>query len=296
MANTDPQRARGYRVLARLLEDGAAGVEPGVAAVFDASADPAQLRSEYVAAFDLGVPPYASAFLEADRCVGGQVTASLADRMHTGASTGPAACHLAVQLEYVARQLGAGQGDEARAFVRDVILPWLPAFAVVLREQPVPFWRAVVSQALDLAAEHAGMAEASRHPLVPADVPAPLRDKAGLADIAIWLATPAAVGTFISDADLVAIGRSISVPRGFGSRPERIQTLLRTAADYGCVPKATERLGALIERRRAALEVLGQTHVHRGLLLPWVERLDRGLEVVATLGEAALHADQSVEC
>lgn len=291
MANTDTQRARGYRVLAQLLEDGAAGVDPGIAAVFDATASPEDLRSEYVAAFDLGVPPYASAFLEADRCVGGQVTAMLADRMRTGASTGPAACHLGVQLEYVAHRLEVGDAGEALAFARGAMLSWLPTFAVVLREQPVPFWRAVVSQALDLVADHAGTSEAVEGPLVPAAVPKPLHDSAGLADIARWLATPAAVGTFISDADVVALGRSISVPRGFGSRPERIETLLRSAADYDCVSKATEGLGELLERRRTALRSLGETHMHPGLLLPWTERLERGLAVVATLGEAAQRED-----
>lgn len=295
MANTDCQRARGYRVLARLLEDGAAGVEPAVAAVFDATAKPEDLRSEYVAAFDLGVPPFASAFLEADRCVGGQVTANLADRMQTGASTGPAACHLGVQLAYVARRLDAGDAAEARAFVREAILAWLPTFAVVLAEQPVPFWRAVVSQALDLAADHAGRTEAPREPLLPAEMPAPLRDSAGLGDIATWLATPAAVGTFISDADIVAIGRSISLPRGFGSRPERIETLLRSAADYGCVAKATEGVGELLVRRRAALRALGETHVHSGLLWPWLERLERGLKVLGTLGDAAVREDDPGE-
>lgn len=287
MANTDSQRARGYRVLARLLEDGAEGVEPAVAAVFDATAKPEELRSEYVAAFDLGVPPYASAFLEADRCVGGHTTASLADRMQTGASTGPAACHLGVQLAYVARRLDAGDAAEARAFVREAILSWLPSFAVVLAEQPVPFWRAVVSQTLDLAADHAGSTEVPPQPVRLADVPAPLRDSAGLGDIASWLATPAAVGTFISDADLVTIGRRVSLPRGFGSRPERIETLLRSAADYGCVAKATEGVGELLERRRRMLQALGETHLHPGQLRPWVERLEHALEVLATIGNAA---------
>lgn len=299
MVNTDAQRVRGYRVLARLLEDGAAGVPAEIALVFDATADPQSLRSEYVAAFDLGVPPYASAFLEADRCVGGRVTATLADRMETGATAGPAACHLAVQLEFVARRLEAGHGDEAVAFVRDAVLSWLPAFAVVLREQPVPFWRAVVSQALDLASDHVAgraaglamhsgwMSEGLSTPLRPADVPPPLQDSDRLADVAVWLTTPAAVGTFISDADVVALGRSISIPRGFGSRPERMETLLRSAADYGCVPAATDGLGALLDRRRSALRALGKTHVDPGLLAPWVERLEVGLDVVARLGEAS---------
>ncbi len=292
MANSDAERARGYRVLARLLQEGALGVDAAVAAVFDATTDAEALRSEYVAAFDLSVPPYASAFLEANRCVGGPVTAMLADRMQIGASTGPAACHLGVQLEYVARRLEVGDAQEAGAFVRDGILVWLPAFAVVMAEQPVPFWRAVVSQALDLAADHAGRTAASLQSLRPAEVAAPLREAAGLGDIATWLATPAAVGTFISDADIVTIGRAISLPRGFGSRPERIETLLRSAADYGCVAKATQGVGELLERRRRTLRALGKTHVHPGLLSPWLERLERGLEVVATLGQASRREDE----
>src|SRR5690606_1202172 len=103
----------------------------------------------------------------------------------------------------------------ARLFVHDAVLPWLPAFSVVMQDQPVPFWRAVVRQALDLAADHAG-SEAPEQwsmPLVADELLAPLGERSGLADIANWLATPAAVGTFISDADLVAIGRTLELPR-----------------------------------------------------------------------------------
>ncbi|MGH1346161.1 MAG: molecular chaperone TorD family protein [Nannocystales bacterium] len=287
MVTTDAQRVRGYRVLARLLEDGAAGVPAEIAAVFDASADPGELRSQYVAAFDLGVPPYASVFLESDRCVGGQVTAALADRMETGAATGPAACHLAVQLEHVARRLEAGDGEEAVAFLREALLAWLPALAVVLEDQPVPFWRTVVSQALDLAADHSRKPEASAAGMRPAVVPPPLGDASGLSDIAAWLATPSAVGTFISDADVVAIGRILRVPRGFGTRAQRIETLLRSAADYGCVASTADALADLLSRRRQSLLVVAQTHALAELVAPWVERLGGGLGVLQALRDGS---------
>ncbi len=287
---TSAQRAAGYDVLAGLLEHGAAGVEPAVARLFDPSAEPDDLKSEYVAAFDLGTPPFASSFLEADRCVGGQVTTAIGDRMGVGMGTGPAPCHLAAQLGYVSALLGHGQDEPAALFVHDVVLSWLPALAVGLEEQPVPFWRAVVRQALDLAADHAGAAapEQWSAPLQPAVVKAPLDERSGLADIATWLATPAAVGTFISDHDLVGIGRAIDLPRGFGSRPQRIETLLRSAVDYGLVPKAVEGIAELLTRRRGALLGLAETHVHAGVVKPWIERIDHGLDVVATLSEASL--------
>jgi len=294
VATTDAQRGAGYGVLAQLLEHGATGVDPEVARLFDASVDAESLRSEYVAAFDLGVPPYASAFLEADRCVGSAVTSSIADRMGAGANaTGLAACHVASGLGHVSRLLTAGQWGEAKLFVHDVVLAWLPAFSVVLGEQPVPFWSRVVRQALDLAADHAGgeAPEQWSMPLTPATVPEPLGDKSGLADIATWLATPAAVGTFISDADVVAIGRSVSLPRGFGSRPQRIETLLRSAVDYGSLPTAVEAIAALLERRRAALVELSKTHVHPGLVAPWLQRIERGLKVTETVSDAAMQGD-----
>ncbi len=288
------QRAAGYGVLAQLLEHGAADIDPALVRVFDASANPEELRSEYVAAFDLGIPPFASAFLEADRCVGGEVTTTVGDRMGTAVPGGLAACHVAAQLGHVSRLLSMGQWGPARLFVHDVVLAWLPAFSVVMDDQPVPFWRAVVRQALDLAAEHGG-AQAPEQwsmPLIPAEVAAPLGNKSGLADIANWLATPAAVGTLISDPDLVAIGRALDLPRGFGSRPQRIETLLRSAVDYGSVPKAVEGICGVLQRRRDALVELGKTHVHEGLIAPWLTRIDRGLEVAATLSEAALRGDE----
>ena len=156
MTTTDQQRAAGYHVLAQLLEEGAEEVDPELALLFDPKVDADVLRSEYVAAFDLGVPPFASAFLEAERCVGGRVTAAVGDRMGEGGGTTLAACHVAAQLHHVTALLARGRWGQARLFVHDVLLTWLPAFSVVMQEQPVPFWRAVVRQALDLAADHAG--------------------------------------------------------------------------------------------------------------------------------------------
>ena len=297
MTTTDHQRAAGYHVLAQLLEHGATDVDPELARLFDPKVDPDGLRSEYVAAFDLGIPPFASAFLEAERCVGGRVTAAIGDRMGEGGAVGLAACHVAAQLHHVTALLARGQWGQARLFVHDVLLTWLPTFSVVMQDQPVPFWRAVVRQALDLAAEHAGgeAPEQWSMPLVADDVPAPLGEKSGLADIATWLATPAAVGTFISDADLVAIGRTLDLPRGFGSRPQRIETMLRSAVDYSLVPQAVEGISALLKRRREAMVELGRTHVHPGLVAPWLGRLDRGLEVTGTLAEAAQQAVHATE-
>lgn len=286
-APTDGHRARGYAVLAQLLEHGATGVDPELARVFDPDVDPDALRSEYVAAFDLGVPPYASAFLEADRCVGGRVTSAITDRI--GHAPPLSSCHLATGLGHAAALLRAGQGERARAFVGDVVLPWLPAFAVVMDDQPVPFWRAVVRQALDLAAEHVGAVPVAGG-LVPADVADPLGERSGLADIATWLGTPAAVGTFISDADLVAIGRAVELPRGFGTRAQRIETFLRSAVDQGRVPQAVRGLAGLLEQRKAALHGLGRTHVHPSVVAPWTQRLERGLQVTKALTEAALRS------
>ncbi len=296
-APTDAARAPGYDALASLLEHGARGVEPDLARLFDPSADPGELRSQYVAAFDLGIPPYASAFLEADRCVGSAVTAAIGDRMGNGAGTELAACHISAQLRHVAGLLVSEQSEAAALFVHDVILAWLPAFSVALQEQAVPFWRAVVRQALDLASDHAGATAPGQWsaPLQPAEVAKPLGETSGLADIAQWLATPAAVGTFISDRDVVAIGRVIELPRGFGSRPQRIETLLRSAVDYGALSAATDGIAAVLKRRRGALLELSKTHVHMGIVAPWVQRLDTGLEVIGTLAEAARRKDESSE-
>lgn len=285
---TDLQRAAGYEVLAQLLEHGAADVDPELARLFEPTSNPDDLRSEFVAAFDLGVPPFASAFLEADRCVGGRVTTAVGDRMGAHLGTELAACHLAAQLGHTSRLLSASAWEPARLFVHDVVLTWLPALFVALDDQPVPFWRSVVRQALDLAADHAGRGAPTQWsaPLKPGEVPPPLGEKAGLADIATWLSTPAAVGTFVSDHDLLTIGRDMDLPRGFGSRAQRLETMLRSAAGYGAFAGVAEALAHLMERRKGGLQALAKSHLHEGLVAPWRERLDRGLRVVETLGEA----------
>ncbi len=285
---TDLQRAAGYEVLAQLLEHGAADVDPELARLFEPTSNPDDLRSEFVAAFDLGVPPFASAFLEADRCVGGRVTTAVGDRMGAQVGTELAACHLAAQMGHASRLLSARAWEPARLFVHDVVLTWLPALSVALEEQPVPFWRAVVRRALDLAADHAGRGAPTQWsaPLQPAEVPPPLGEKAGLADISAWLSTPAAVGTFVSDHDLVTIGRDMDLPRGFGSRAQRLETMLRSAAGYGAFAALAEAFVRVLERRKGALKALLESHLHHGLVGPWLERLDRGLGVVETLAKA----------
>jgi TorA maturation chaperone TorD len=289
---TDLQRAAGYEVLAQLLLHGAADIDPELARLFDSSTNPDALRSEYVAAFDLGVPPFASVFLEADRCVGGHVTTAIGDRMGASAAAELGACHLAAQLKHVTAVLAARQWAPARLFVHDVVLAWLPSLSVVLAEQPVPFWNAVVRQALDLAADHAGREAPGQWsmPMRPAEVACPLEAGSGLADIASWLTTPAAVGTFIADHDIVTIARDNALPRGFGSRAQRLETLLRAAADYEVLVDVARGLAAILERRRGALRALAKTHLHEGLVAPWFERLDSGLRVTTTLREAVLRS------
>ena len=95
-------RARGYHLLSRILLEGAREVPPAaMSLVIPEGTDPEVLQTEYVAAFDLGVPPYASTFLEKDGLVGGAVTRNVADAIHaygkgpvsTGRRGGPPGRH-----------------------------------------------------------------------------------------------------------------------------------------------------------------------------------------------------------
>jgi TorA maturation chaperone TorD len=259
--------ARGYALLGRLLVQGASADElatlaaiPGLGDALDPTTDPDEVATQYVTAFDLGVPPYGSAFVDPSGHVGGPVTRAVGDDI-AAAGLQPwtdevAADHLGVLLGHLAAVVAVSESD-ARRFATQHVMSWLPAFVVALDSIDAPFWRDVVRFALELVAIQVADDRPSSPlglPVSPDWLTAPDCD---LRTIASYLSSPTRCGAFLTDADLLRIGRALDLPRGFGPRRTRIETLLRSAAEYDLVPRACEHLAATFERYQHRFEELG---------------------------------------
>ena len=168
-----------------------------------------------------------------------------------------------------------GVESEAARFAREYLLSWLPCLVASLEALEVPLWSGVVKMALDLVCDHACEKESARQPIhLPVASGHPLLDdSSGLKDVATFLSRAASCGMFVTDADCAKIGRKLDLPRGFGHRRARIETMLRSAAEYGALPALCDMLEELADHRRAHLETLAGGRFDTSLLRPWTDKL-----------------------
>jgi TorA maturation chaperone TorD len=293
-------RARGYHLLAGMLLRGPARVPAEqLAAVFPGAPDHDDLAAEFVAAFDLGVPPYASVFLEADGRAGQTVSRHAVDVIAADGlapiTEDVAACHVGVLLGHAGRLCAAGEVRRAGAFVDAEILSWLPPFVVALETLPVPRWRALIDVALDLVAEHALLAPARPRP-DPGPTPHPLIDpRSGLRDVAAFLGAPSRCGFYLTDAECSQIGRTLDVPRGFGPRRMRIETMLRTAAEYGRLEALCTALDGVAASRATRLLALARRRFDPERLGAWLTRLETTRDMLTVLHDGAAGLEATKE-
>ena len=278
--------ARGYALLGRMLLGHMSTAEladavalPGLCPAED------DVEASYVTAFDLGVPPYASVFLDPRGHAGGAVTQRVEAAIR-GAGLQPttdevAADHLGVMLVHLGTLTSLGRREEAADFAARHLLGWLPALLVALDGVDAPFWRSAVELALAIVLDECPMAPRS----VDALVDNPLDDpSSGLREIAAWLATPSRSGLWLGRNDLAAVSRATDLPAGFGTRRDRIETLLRSAAEYDAVPRLCDALDNLVLERTARLQGLG---LPAPVLACWTTRLATTRSLLRTLGAKA---------
>ncbi len=312
-------RGRAYRLFGRLFAEGLTdALLPWVAEVEELApaADlPADARAaDHHELFARDVHPYASVFLDRNGQLGGPV----ADRArHLLASSGldPAALaeppdHLACQLALMAflSRAEADALEDARpdevARVRRVqaravdaqLLWWLPSFAFAVRRRGHPFYTPLAELTLELVLAHRAGLEGET-PTAEAPLPEmedPLRDDAGLAQVAGFLVTPARSGIYLGASALEGLGRSADVPRGFGGRRQTLTNLLRSAGTYGRLDEAVGGLLAMVagegesHRRLASGGTPGALRVAAA----WTERLDLTHSVLARMLEAGRSAPE----
>ena len=228
-------RGRAYDLLADLFEHGPRRIEhlravEALAPLVPETCDDTAL-AEHHRVLSVEVQPFASAFLEPDRCLGGEVTRRLADRVAIEGD--PDA--LWTQLRWLALLCGA-EADALRdgvevdvglqAFLAEELLPWLPALCWAL---PEGLYRAGAALLLELAEAHGDRPVEVRLAPVEDLVAEP---STGLRQIADYLATPARCGAWLAPWRLRRIS---DLPRGFGGRARLLENLLQGAVHHGAL-------------------------------------------------------------
>ncbi|MEO1232590.1 MAG: molecular chaperone TorD family protein [Myxococcota bacterium] len=241
--------------------------------------------------------PVASAFLDPAGRAGGEVTRSLQDLLQdTGVPWDPTdegPDHLAVLLDGLAFLSAAeaeahrdGRGSTADAvrgqatrLLQRGLLSWWAPFSEAVRDEGEPFFARLMDLIEALLTDHWAGADTEREGEERSALASPLAQllespACGLADIAEHLTLPHGSGLFLSRRSIRDLARTLGVPVGFGTRSQRLETLLRSAAE---VDRWPEGIGLLIGRVRSAearmaTPLAGET---------WIERLQQtraGLE------------------
>jgi TorA maturation chaperone TorD len=190
--------------------------------------------------FGMNVFPYASAFLDDSRMLGGPVAEeALGFYLQGGfrpATTSESPDHLGHELAFTAHLLGEGQDDLLARFLHRHLLAWLLPLVQAVRQQGDGFYTALAELSLSLVVGCLeGSAPPGKAPFNPPIPPDSLLDdpETRLKDIAGYLLTPAYAGIFLSRDRITALGRQVSLPRGFGDRAQILSNLFHAGADYG---------------------------------------------------------------
>ncbi len=302
-------RGLGYGLLSDLLSFGitestraaAAEVSDGLRAALEGR-DPDELAADHEHAFGWVAPPYAGAYLAADRASGGDVEAGLRACFDAAGFTPDTRRegveHLSVTLRFVAFLCGAEadarvDGEAAiaarlEAMIADALgraLAWTPVWSEAVRRAGRPFSLALVDELEGLMLSHhaALRATAASPPAPPLALPPlglDLEDESvSLRDVAELLASPARCGAVLSRADIQRLGRAARLPRGFGDRAQIVTNLLRASGRFDQAEDILESLDSELARQADALSRPAVAH----LTAPWRDRM---AETRALLAEA----------
>lgn len=255
-----------------------------------------QAEAEHYALFGLNVFPFQSIFLDPQALLGGGVTDGvLAFSRQVGFEMpldADGVDHVGVELLLLAYLSGAEAdawqdqlAKEAqrmrllqRRFLDEHLLRWLPPLVCAIRQQEIPFYRALADLTLKLVLAHrsvlpAGVLARAEALLPPA--PALLDDQqAGLKEIVDYFLTPAYSACYLSREDVARLARKHRLPRGFGSRRQMLTSLLRVAVDYDRLPNVLRDLQVLLDGWRSFYETCETSSSPlSGIAVAWRERL-----------------------
>jgi hypothetical protein len=268
-------RARGYRLLGRLLLEGA---RPELLAELGGTygEDEAEALDDIAARhhrlLEVEVLPYATVFLEPGSQAGGQA-AEVAQQICAELDVPRATLnvsddHIGALLVLLGRLdecvLRAVDLDDdellhrvRRAQVRlldEAVLSWMVVLRAALRRER-GLWPELLATAHDLAREQRRELEATPVPAPELPEPPALLDDEGtrLRDFARFALTPCWSGVFFLRSGLTRLARGQDLPTGFGSREQVLEGLFRSASEYGDPAAVFRAMAAAFEDEAAAL-------------------------------------------
>lgn len=287
-------RARAYRLIVRLLIDGASAEHLERVGIAAATTDD-ELAAGHYELFGRQVFPRAGVFLNSDGLAAG-AAADLAAASYRRygfdlATTGESADHLGVELDFLAvlcrlrvraqrerdgaadRELAAAQ----RRFLDRCVLSWMVPFAAAVAVQPSSPWTELVGLIVELVADHRGalgglaVVDAERDGVTSAAEP--LDPSASVRAVAETLLRPQRTGSFISRRELAAIGRRFDLPAGFGDRAQLLSNLLRNGAEYDSLARVLAAIDGVAEQRAHDYRKLAEELDLHAAAGPWLQRL-----------------------
>ena len=132
-----------------------------------------------------------------------------------------------------------------------MLQPWAGA-ALVAIERQGGVYGAVAALVLELMGDRLAGAPVTRE--------GPLRDDAGLRDVARWLCRPQSSGWFISRGEIAEIAKDSGFPCGFSSREKMLETWLHTAVEHRGLAAASDVLRGRMASWNARTGELGLGH------------------------------------
>jgi hypothetical protein len=221
------------------------------------------------------VPCAASPVLGEDGLVGGEVAEGVA-RAYGQAGFLPG--RRDVPLDHVGMQLAfvghlCATGDDARPFLDQHLLRWLPAWAVAVRDAD-PAWGAVASLSLELAASHRADLGGEVPGSELAGPAVALDPDLGLDEVAAMLVRPARSGWLLGRTALMRACAAAGVAGGLGDRARVLGAALRGAAAVGQLQALVDALVGSADHGDRELSALVEAMPALGpAVSPWRARL-----------------------
>lgn len=319
-------RHRLYGLFARLFRHGPTpelarlvASLPGLAEHLPDPYDEDESAAEHFRLLGREIPPHESLFLDADGLLGGPVAERvLADYRRCGFRPDPNASGadaISEELGLLAFLSGAeadawedGKAGVAQRmadlqgeFLAEHLLAWLHPFALAVQAEESPFYAALAGLLVEMVAEQATAihpAGRGQPPVALPEAPDLLNDEAaGLREIAAYLTAPPLSGIYLSRGAIGRVGRAHRLPRGFGTKAQMLETLLRGAAQYEQLPSVAESLHGVFDAWHARYAAAMDEHPHlQAYIHPWQVQTGPARQLLirlATAGSQRFEAEQS---
>ncbi len=288
---------------------------PELASTIPYPFEPDEAAASHHQLFTFNLYPYASIFLTSNRLLGGEITNEIeAIYWQAGFTADPNIepdhlgqtfmflAHLS-QKETAAHSLGQprkGIKLQQLQFLETHLLPWIIPCIIAIKQQDNRLYNELAQLVLPLVANHYDSLQMSG--IVPNSIPlttltpnpdneVALKDgRTGLRDIARYLITPNQSGLYLGRSDINQLARSVSLPHGFGSREQQLQTLLESAGQYDTTTSLLKALQSLVARWAKGYEEVVQTYPRMNKYTTiWQNRLQRTQRLLIEMARQVAH-------